>query len=86
MQSHTDPSGTTVRTSTSNNGEPAIEDTKHYDGSGRELLEAPGSGNASSGQRQIGELEVEDVTDEVDADQLYREKMEDEYAKREGGA
>lgn len=85
-QSHTNPSGTTVRTSSSNNGAPSIEETKHYDASGRQLLEAPGGGNGLSHQRQIGEIEVEDVTDEVDADEAYREKMEDEYAKREGGA
>lgn len=85
-QSYTDPSGTTVRTSSSKNGQPAIEETKHYDSSGRQLLEAPSNGNGSSNQRQIGDIEVEDVTDEVDADTLYREKMEDEYAKREGGA
>jgi len=29
---------------------------------------------------------IEDVTDESENDRVYRERMEDEYAKREGGA
>ncbi|GAB7350790.1 hypothetical protein MBLNU459_g1330t2 [Dothideomycetes sp. NU459] len=86
-QSHTTPAGTTVRTSSSNHGEPVVEETRHYDSAGRELLEAPGGNQpSSSGQRRITDIEVEDVTDETEADKLYRERMEDEYAKREGGA
>lgn len=44
----------------------------------------PTGGNAA---QQVGGLgnsrRIEDVTD---ADKAYEEKMEDEYAKREGGA
>ncbi|THY11415.1 hypothetical protein D6D02_05781 [Aureobasidium pullulans] len=41
---------------------------------------------SSNNQRRLQDIEVEDVTDESDADKKYREAMEDEYAKREGGA
>jgi len=82
-ESHTDPSGTTTRTSSQRNGGPVVEETRSYDSQGRELLEgAPGT----TGQSRIqdaGDVEVEDVTD---ADQQYLDRMEDEYAKREGGA
>lgn len=81
--SHTDPSGTTVRTSSQNLGEPTIEETRHYDTQGRELLGAPQG--LSGNQRRIQDIEVEDVT-ESENDKKYREAMEDEYAKREGGA
>lgn len=42
----------------------------------------------SNNQHRIQDIEVEDVTDEpeTEADKRYREAMEDEYAKREGGA
>jgi hypothetical protein len=75
-QTTSDPvNGTTVRTSTQENGQPAVEQTKHYDSQGRELLEGPGG-------RQI-----EDVSGtQAQRDAEYEERMEEEYAKREGGA
>jgi len=85
-QYSSNPSGTTVRTTSRNHGEPAIEETRRYDAQGRELIEG-GAGNTTSSQGRIQDVEVEDVTDqETDADKQYRENMEDEYAKREGGA
>ena len=79
-QTTSDPvNGTTVRTSTQENGQPAVEQTKHYDPQGRELLEGPGS---TGGSRQI-----EDVSgSQAERDAEYEERMEEEYAKREGGA
>jgi len=80
QESFSDQQGTSVRTTSQNLGQPAVEKTKHYDSSGRELV-GSGSSADSGGNRRI-----EDVTDETDADRRYREAMEDEYAKREGGA
>lgn len=82
-QSYTDGSGTTVRSATQNAGQPAVQQTRRYDAQGRELLEGGGNGGGGAGQRRI-----EDVTDEqqTEKDREYEEKIEDEYAKREGGA
>lgn len=89
------PGGTSVRTTTRSNGGPAVEETRHFDASGREV---PGGraleGGAGTVAGTVGEGEgapregrvVEDASGETDADRLYRERMEDEYAKREGGA
>ncbi|KAF4553695.1 Hypothetical protein D9617_6g094270 [Elsinoe fawcettii] len=66
------PQGTTVHTTSQHNGEVPVTETKQYDAQGRELL------NGGTNQPVI-----EDVTD---ADKRYEEAMEDEYAKREGGA
>ncbi|KAI5212222.1 hypothetical protein E4T42_01330 [Aureobasidium subglaciale] len=81
--SHTNHDGTSVRTTQQNLGGPTIEETRHYDSQGREQLGMP---QQSTNQRRLQENEVEDVTEESDADKKYREAMEDEYAKREGGA
>ena len=56
-----------------------MQETKHYDPQGRELLE----GGSSSGGRRI-----EDVSDakQAERDAEYEERMDEEYAKREGGA
>lgn len=80
QQTTSDPvNGTTVRTSTQEHGQPAVEQTKHYDPQGRELLEGPGS---TGGSRRI-----EDVSgSQAERDAEYEERMEEEYAKREGGA
>lgn len=81
-QTSSDPRGTTVRTTSQALGGPAVEETKHYDHTGRQLLAAPLTG---APRGRIEDIEVEDVT-ESEPDQRYREAMEDEYAKREGGA
>lgn len=80
QQNHTDPSGTRVTQATQNLGEPIIQETRRYDPQGRELL--GGGGAAGGAQRRI-----EDVSDEqAEKDRHYEERIEDEYAKREGGA
>lgn len=69
----TDENGnTTVRSSNQNFGEPAVQSTRRFDSSGRELS---GIENGSSGTRRI-----EDVSDEQQAanDRLYEERMEEE--------
>jgi hypothetical protein len=78
QESVTDSRGTTVRTTSQQLGQPSVEETRHYDHSGRELQGDP-TGPGST-QR------ITDVTDETDADRRYQEAMDDEYAKREGGA
>jgi hypothetical protein len=62
-------------------GEPVVREERHYDAQGRELLTGPGAGGAG------GERRIEDVSDEqTQRDREYEERIEDEYAKREGGA
>lgn len=82
-ETHSNPQGTTTRTTSQNMGEPMIQETRHFDASGRELL---GSGQAATRPAiEQPRGRVEEI-DESDADRAYRQKMEDEYAKREGGA
>lgn len=68
-----DPSGTTVTSNSQSHGEPAMRETRHYDTQGRELL------NGGAGDR------ITDA-DQEEKDREYEERIEDEYAKREGGA
>ncbi|KAE8441736.1 hypothetical protein EG329_004522 [Mollisiaceae sp. DMI_Dod_QoI] len=79
------PSGTTVHTRSQNLGEPVIQETRRYDSEGNQIL---GDGR-TLGQGGYGNVDrrIEDVTDDQnERDREYSEKMEDEYAKREGGA
>jgi hypothetical protein len=59
-----------------------VQETRHYDSQGRETIEG-GGGSGSNGGRRI-----EDVSDskQAERDAEYEERMEEEYAKREGGA
>jgi hypothetical protein len=76
-QSTYDPiNGTTVQTSSQKVGEPAVQETRHYDPQGRELL-----------QGSTGDRRIEDVSEtQAERDAAYEDLMEEEYAKREGGA
>ncbi len=77
--SHTDSSGTTTSSASQNLGEPVVREERQYDSQGRELLS--GTDGAGSNRR------IEDVTDEQKRrDEQYEERIEEEYAKREGGA
>jgi hypothetical protein len=67
----TNPSGTTVRRSSEQPGQASIQETLRYDHEGKAIEQPKDTGR------------IEDVTD---ADREYLERMEDEYAKREGGA
>ncbi|KAI2606672.1 hypothetical protein GGR54DRAFT_644055 [Hypoxylon sp. NC1633] len=79
-----DPSGTTTNVTSQNNGEPAHHERRDYDESGRLISSegrASGGSGADSGRR------IENVSDQQrENDKLYEERIEDEYAKREGGA
>ena len=69
------PSGTTVHRSAQEAGKPAVHETENFP-TERQL------GGQGSDQRRI-----EDVTEVEDqASKQYEERIEDEYAKREGGA
>ena len=70
----TNPSGTTVHTTSQRAGEPAHSETTRLPAGATSAQQVDGT----NGSRRI-----EDVTD---ADREYVERMEDEYAKREGGA
>jgi hypothetical protein len=79
QQTYTDDSGTTVKSTSQNIGEPVVREERHYDNQGRELLS--GTDGAGSNRR------IEDVSDEQkQRDREYEERIEEEYAKREGGA
>ncbi|KAI4187040.1 MAG: hypothetical protein L6R41_003066 [Letrouitia leprolyta] len=68
-----DPSGTTIHRTSQEAGQPAVSETTRLPAGGTATV----GGGADSGRR------IEDVTD---ADREYEKRMEDEYAKREGGA
>lgn len=76
---YSDPSGTRVHRTSQTPGEAPREERFEVDDSGRRV---EGAGTAD--QRRI-----EDVTEEEEQkenDRKYEERMEDEYAKKEGGA
>ncbi|KUJ08340.1 uncharacterized protein LY89DRAFT_691192 [Mollisia scopiformis] len=81
------PSGTTIHTRAQRLGEPIIQETRRFDAEGRQILED----GRTLGQRGNGwgnvDRRIEDVSDDQkERDRAYEERMEDEYAKREGGA
>ncbi|KAI0601743.1 hypothetical protein F4775DRAFT_539021 [Biscogniauxia sp. FL1348] len=81
-----DPSGTTTHTATQRAGGPVYAQRRDYDASGRLLTSSSSPDNVDANRR------IEDVTDEQQQQQrekndaLYEERMEEEYAKKEGGA
>lgn len=68
------PSGTTIHTTSQRSGEPAYTETKRV---------PAGATSAQQVEGMDTSRRIEDVTD---TDKAYEERMEDEYAKREGGA
>ena len=85
QQAQSGPDGTRIQTTSQNLGEPAVQEFRQYDAQGREqpidpkVLPADGSGG-------VGRIGTAPVELESEEDRLYKERMEDEYAKREGGA
>lgn len=71
---YSDPSGTKVQRREQEPGQAAREERFEYDNAGRRIQEA----GTTSGR-------IEDVTDK-EKEREYKERMEEEYAKREGGA
>jgi hypothetical protein len=81
---YSDPSGTRVQRTTHNPGEAPREERFEVDNAGRRVE----SGSTGDSMRIEDVTDVTDITDEEQKrnDKGYEEKMEDEYAKREGGA
>ncbi|KAI1399405.1 hypothetical protein F4819DRAFT_465271 [Hypoxylon fuscum] len=78
------PAGTTTQTAYQNVGQPVRHERRDYDASGR-LISS--EGRALGGSDADSSRRIEDVTDEQrENDKLYEKRIEDEYAKREGGA
>ncbi|KAL8745231.1 MAG: hypothetical protein Q9190_002613 [Brigantiaea leucoxantha] len=73
---YSNPTGTTIHRTSQESGQPAVSETTRIPSNGTGAVEST-TGGASR--------RIEDVTD-TDADREYEERMEDEYAKREGGA
>lgn len=80
---YSDPNGTKTHRTTQEPGQAAREERFETDSTGRRLH----NGTSNDAHR------IQDVTDEEDKgdvqvqnDKKYDERMEDEYAKREGGA
>jgi hypothetical protein len=75
-----DRDGTNIRRTTEETGKPTLQDETYIPPGGRQL----GGGGRDDGG---GAGRIQDVTDEQkERDREYEERMEDEYAKREGGA
>lgn len=73
-KTYSNPEGTTTQRTTQQSGQPAVSESTHVP-SKRHV-------QGSSGEQRV----IEDVTDQEEADAKYKERIEDEYAKREGGA
>jgi hypothetical protein len=77
-----DRDGTNIRRTTEETGKPTLQDETYIPPGGRQL---GGGGRDDGGGGGAGR--IQDVTDEQkERDREYEERMEDEYAKREGGA
>ena len=90
-EQRSDPRGTAVRTTTQNNpNEPFVQDTRYFDAGGREIPADRAARRGLEGASVDNSRRIEDVSDpshhQQAVDRMYRERMEDEYAKREGGA
>jgi hypothetical protein len=90
QQTSSDPSGTAMHMTAQQLGQPAVQESRYYDAEGRQILEdgrVLGQSAQSAGSEQ---RRIEDVSEEpqrgVEKEREYEERMEDEYAKREGGA
>lgn len=70
-----------------NHGQPAIQEIRRFDPDGRQILEDGRTLGPGARQEGIANRRIEDVSDDQKGrDRLYEERMEEEYAKREGGA
>ena len=77
--SYSDPSGTTTKRTTQQNGQEPVTESEHVPNNRL--------GGIGNDQRRIEDVTDEpEVVEETEADKQYKEKIEDEYAKREGGA
>lgn len=82
QSTQSDNSGTRVHQTIQEPGQKIYEERFEIDNSGRRIAE--GSTNGSN-QGRIQDV-TEDEEKQKENDRLYEERMEEEYAKREGGA
>ena len=86
-QSHatySDPSGTKTQSSSQQPGQAPQIERSETDNAGRRV---EGGDNRLEGRERVQDVTEEDGDDEQkEKDRLYVERMEEEYAKREGGA
>jgi len=73
-----DRDGTTIRRTQEGTGNPTLEETSYFPPGGGRIGERGEESTAATSGRKIEEVS--------DAGREYEERMEDEYAKREGGA
>lgn len=92
-EQRSDPSGTTVRSTTQNDPHAsAVQEVRYFDAGGHEVPaeRAAHRGLGGAAATDDNSRRIKDVSEheerESEVDRLYRERMEDEYAKREGGA
>lgn len=82
-----DPSGSTIHRTTQEPGQAPVQETMNVGPDGKYL--GGGGGGGGAGQQRLEQGRVEEIEDgggEGDKDREYEERMEEEYAKREGGA
>lgn len=80
QQTTSNPDGTSIQTASQRSGEPLTHERRDYDSSGRPIVGGNTLGGAQTGR-------IEDVSDQDRENaRMYQERIEDEYAKREGGA
>ena len=80
QSTQTNPDGTTIHRTAEQTGRQPYSETTHVPAGGR--IGSGGSGGSSS---RRDARRIEDVSD-ADAEREYEERIEDEYARREGGA
>lgn len=92
-EQHSNPQGTTVRSTRQDDPNVApVQELRYFDAGGHEIPAERAAHRGLGGAAPPGDggRSIEDVSErdnhERDVDRLYRERMEDEYAKRKGGA
>ncbi|KAK4940001.1 hypothetical protein LTR10_019853 [Elasticomyces elasticus] len=80
--------GTTIRRSQEETGRPRIQEERHYAPGSRISGRVTNDDTATQGRIQdiTDQDDVEEEKAQKERDREYEERMEDEYAKREGGA
>lgn len=81
QRTYSDDSGTHVHRTSQQPGQAPVEERFEVDSSGRRIAEG-----STSGSNQGRITDVTDDAQQKENDRLYEERIEEEYAKREGGA
>lgn len=84
-ESHSTPEGTSTRTTSQKLGGPMVQETRHYDSNGRELLGSGQPHNRPAIQQQSSGAVVEELDDSED-DPAHRRMIEGGDSKRQSGA